>query len=130
MSIEPLSWSRYLEGMARPLHHPEPEQLDLSGVLDALSDPVRRGIVLRLAERGSNPCSAFLDMGSKTNLTYHLARLREAGVVRTRIEGSYRILSLREADLEARFPGLLAAILESARREKLIEVQEAEPPAG
>jgi DNA-binding transcriptional ArsR family regulator len=105
--------------MARPLHHPEPEQLDLSAVLDALSDPVRRGIVLRLAERGSGPCSTFLDMGSKTNLTYHLARLREAGLVHTRIEGPYRILSLRTEALETRFPGLMAAILESARREQV-----------
>jgi DNA-binding transcriptional ArsR family regulator len=104
--------------MARPLHHPEPEQLDLSAILDALSDPVRRGIVLRLAECGQACCSAFVDMGSKTNLTYHNARLREAGLVHMRIDGPYRILSLRTEDLEARFPGLLAAILDSARREQ------------
>ncbi len=103
--------------MARALHHPEAEQLDLSAILDALSDPVRRGIVLRLAELGEGRCSAFLDMGSKTNLTYHLARLRESGLVHVRIEGTSRILSLRREELEARFPSLLPTILDSARRE-------------
>jgi hypothetical protein len=35
----------------------QPEQLDLSAILDAVSDPVRRSIVLRLAEYGSANCS-------------------------------------------------------------------------
>jgi Predicted transcriptional regulators len=119
--------------MARPLHHPEPEQLNLSAILDALRDPVRRSIVLRLAECGSDCCSSFLDMGSKTNLTYHVARLREAGLIHVRIDGPYRIMSLRTEDLEARFPGLLSAILDSARRESCSVAaasQAGDDPAG
>ena len=102
--------------MARPLYHPETDKIELASVLDALSDPLRLQIVARLAEAGECSCSSFLPYGQKTNLTYHLVRLREAGVTQTRTEGPYRIISLRKADLERRFPGLLAAVLASIRR--------------
>lgn len=101
--------------MAKELHHPSAEQIDLSNVLDALSDPIRRGIVVRLADGLVGPCSSFHESASKTNLTYHLARLREAGIIQVRIDGAYRHISLRKADLDLRFPGLLDAILASAR---------------
>jgi DNA-binding transcriptional ArsR family regulator len=103
--------------MARALHHPSREQLALSAVLEALSDPVRRRIAVRLAQDGEDRCSAFLDCASKANLTYHFARLREAGLIRVRLEGPYRYVSLRGADIEARFPGLLPAVIGAARRE-------------
>ncbi len=102
--------------MARPVHHPAREQITLSAVLDALSDPVRQQIVVRLADQGEDRCSTFQDLGSKANLTYHLARLREAGVTRVRLDGPYRYISLRAEDLEARLPGLLQAILAGVRR--------------
>jgi DNA-binding transcriptional ArsR family regulator len=102
--------------MAHPVHHPLPEQITLSAVLAALSDPVRLRIVVRLAEAGEGRCSSFLDLGSKANLTYHLARLREAGVISVRLEGPYRYASLRKHDLEALFPGLLPAVLAGTRR--------------
>lgn len=102
--------------MARPVHHPLREQITLTAVLDALSDPVRQQIVVRLADQGEDRCSAFADLGSKANLTYHFARLREAGVTRVRLEGPFRYISLRADDLEALFPGLLPAVLAGARR--------------
>ena len=37
--------SGYVGRMAKPLQHPEIEKVDLSMLLDALSDPVRRRIV-------------------------------------------------------------------------------------
>jgi cytochrome c1 len=40
-----------------------------------------------------------------------------AGVVRTRINGTSHHMSLRRADLDARFPGLLDTILAAARRQ-------------
>ena len=104
--------------MTRELHHPLREQLALPAVLEALADPARLEIVRRLHEAGENRCGAFDDLGGKANLTYHFARLREAGVTQTRLEGPYRYVSLRTRDLEARFPGLLAAVLEGARRER------------
>jgi len=102
--------------MTKALYHPEREQIELASVLDALSDPIRLQIVTRLAAEGECSCSGFLDYSQKTNLTYHIARLREAGVTRTRAEGAFRIITLRTEDLEARFPGLLTAILASASR--------------
>jgi DNA-binding transcriptional ArsR family regulator len=104
--------------MARPLHHPTRDQIELSAVLDALSDPTRRQVVLELVERGEDSCSAFTRLTTKSNLSYHYARLREAGVTRTRAEGTLRVVSLRLDDLEMRFPGLMAAIIEGARRDR------------
>ena len=108
--------------MAKPLFHPDTDRLELASVLDALSDPVRLQIVARLAREGERSCSGFLDYGQKTNLTYHLVRLREAGITKTRSEGAFRIISLRTEDLEARFPGLLKAVLAS--------IGQNEPAAG
>jgi len=98
----------------KPLQHPDPGQIALSDVLEALSDPIRRGIVQRLSQDGECSCSTFRAYASKTNLSYHLARLRTAGLVRVRPEGTCRMLSLRSDDVEARFPGLLQAVLASA----------------
>jgi len=103
--------------MARELHHPDRDQIDLSAVLEALSEPIRREIVLRLLAQGEAPCQVFDAYAPKTNLSYHYARLREAGVTRTRIVGPYRMLSVRTDDLAARFPGLLEAVVAAARAE-------------
>ena len=97
--------------MSKELHHPDTDQIDLSAVLEALSEPIRRQIVQSLIADGERPCQAFDVFASKTNLSYHLARLREAGVTRTRVDGPYRRISVRLDDLEARFPGLLKAIV-------------------
>ncbi len=103
--------------MPKPLYHPDRGQIELSAVLDALSDPIRRDIVLELATGPERNASWFCDRASKTNLTYHIGRLREAGVTRTRIDGAQRMLSLRRADLDARFPGLLDAVVAGAKAE-------------
>ena len=42
--------------------------------------------------------------------------LRESGVVLVRPEGRKRLLSLRTGDLNARFPGLIEAILAAKTR--------------
>ena len=42
--------------------------------------------------------------------SYHLRLLREAGVTRTRAAGTERWMSVRQEDLDARFPGLLDAL--------------------
>ena len=101
--------------MAKELHHPEREQIELSAVLEALSEPTRREIVAQLLEQGESPCQAFDDKAPKSNVSYHLARLREAGVTRARVDGPYRMISVRVDDLAARFPGLLDAIVAASR---------------
>jgi DNA-binding transcriptional ArsR family regulator len=101
--------------------HPTREQITLPGVLEALSDPTRLAIALMLAERrdAETVCGDFLGFGSKTNLSYHLAKMREAGVTRVRAEGTRRYISIRWDDLDARFPGLIDWLLNSAKREGL-----------
>lgn len=101
----------------KALPHPPRAKIALPAVLDALSDETRLAIVARLAADGERVCSEFLSLGSKTNLSYHLAKLREAGVVRVRQDGVFRHLSLRWEDLEARFPGLMQSLLAAAKRD-------------
>ena len=93
------------------LAHPTREQLELPTVLDCLGDPTRLAIVHELR------CGDFSGVGAKSNLAYHFGRLREAGVIRVRLEGTARYMSLRREDLEARFPGLLDAVLAAAMRD-------------
>ena len=98
------------------LPHPNTDQISLPIVLGVLGDPTRLAIVRYLASKEGVPlnCSRFLDLGSKTNLSYHLAKLREAGITRTEIRGTNRLISLRRADLDSRFPGLLDSVIASA----------------
>lgn len=96
--------------------HPEAEDIALSAVLAALSDPFRLAIVRRLAESGAEiACSGLGDASYKTRLSYHLRILREAGVTRTRAQGTARLVSLRREDLDRRFPGLLDVVLKAER---------------
>jgi DNA-binding transcriptional ArsR family regulator len=44
-------------------------------------------------------------------MSHHYRVLREAGVTWTEVEGRTRYVSLRRGDLDARFPGLLDAVL-------------------
>jgi DNA-binding transcriptional ArsR family regulator len=95
----------------REPHHPPTSELELASVLHALSDPTRLAIVRHLASGHECACGGIdLDL-SKATLSHHYRVLREAGVVRTRPQGRRRLLSLRKADLDARFPGLLEAVL-------------------
>ena len=98
------------------LYHPSREDLELTAVLHALSDPQRLRIVRGLAEEDAPVrCGTFCrgDV-SKSTLTHHFRVLREAGVIEQRAEGTARLNSLRREDLDSRFPGLLDAVLDSA----------------
>jgi DNA-binding transcriptional ArsR family regulator len=97
-----------------PLSQPSVEELDLPTVLHALSDPLRLRIVRALASEGACTCGAFTVPVAKSTLSHHLRVLREAGVTLTEPEGTQRIVSLRREDLNARFPGLLDAVLSPA----------------
>jgi DNA-binding transcriptional ArsR family regulator len=107
--------------MGRTIYHPTREQIDLPMVLDCLSDPTRLSIVYTLATcEGAAPelcCGDFNALSGKSNLAYHFAKLRESGVMQTRIVGTNRLMRLRREDLEARFPGLLDAVIKAAGRD-------------
>jgi DNA-binding transcriptional ArsR family regulator len=99
--------------------HPRRAEIELGTVLHALSDPVRLKIVAALAavEAGEEPtCGSFDVPVTKSTCTHHFKVLREAGVIHQRQEGTARLNMLRSDDLEARFPGLLATILQAAPR--------------
>jgi DNA-binding transcriptional ArsR family regulator len=107
--------------MSRSLPHPTREQLELPMVLDCLSDPIRLAIVCHLASRDRAAtelrCGDFNALSGKSNLAYHFAKLRESGLMQTRIVGTARLMKLRREDLDARFPGLLDAVITSAMRD-------------
>lgn len=107
--------------MSRTPLHPAREQIELPMVLDCLSDPIRLAIVYQLAqqERVSSElrCGDFNGLSGKSNLAYHFAKLRECGLMLTRVAGTNRFMRLRREDLDARFPGLLDAVLNSAAKE-------------
>jgi DNA-binding transcriptional ArsR family regulator len=88
--------------------HPPAEAIDLATVMRTLGDPLRLEIVRLLAdgERGCGELSEALGIPASTG-SYHLRLLREAGVTRTRADGTHRVIGLRRDDLDERFPGLL-----------------------
>lgn len=103
----------------RPLRHPAADDITLQGVLYALADPVRLGIVRRLYEQGTLNCgqSCGDDALPRATLSRHFDQLREAGLVRTERDGVQYLNVLRADEVEARFPGLLASVLQAAERE-------------
>lgn len=92
--------------------HPERDAIRLDHVLTALGNPLRLAVVRALAEGGERNCSALLQEGqSKSTMTHHWRVLRTSGVVWQQPAGRGTRLSLRREDLDARFPGLLDALL-------------------
>ena len=93
------------------LEMPAAETIEVAAVLNALSDPVRLRIVEALAAGGEQACGAMPLPVSASTRSHHFRILREAGVTVTRVVGTQRMVSLRRDDLQARFPGLLDAVL-------------------
>src|SRR5260370_9305666 len=94
----------------RQLRHPDDEQVTLDRALSAMGDPVRLSMVLTLQDGNEHRPGDFnVDVGPST-LSHHAKTLREAGIVRSRDEGTRCYMSLRP-EFEERFPGLLAAIV-------------------
>lgn len=94
--------------------HPPAEAFLLSTILHALSDPYRLSIVQKLAVLQPQPCAPLQGNRPKSSVSHHFNVLRKAGLVRTVVEGVLHMNSLRNAELESRFPGLLDTILAAA----------------
>ncbi|GAB3965886.1 helix-turn-helix transcriptional regulator [Actinoallomurus acanthiterrae] len=104
-----------LSGMTTDDRHPATKDLRLTKALAALSDPVRLATVRTLAALGDSPCvelhhAAGLTISQPT-FSHHQRVLRQAGIIRERVQGAQRILSVRREDLDACFPGLLDTVL-------------------
>lgn len=92
--------------------HPTADQITLTGVLHALSDPVRLNYVQCLAAVAcEQACGAIATPVAKSTMSHHIRVLREAGVIQVRPAGTQSLISLRWAELNGKFPGLLDAVL-------------------
>lgn len=90
---------------------PTRAELDMATILAALGDDVRLNIVRQLARNGEKACGTFGIDVPKSTLSHHFRVLRLAGVLSVRREGKELINSIRHEDLDARFPGLLTAVV-------------------
>ncbi|WP_313682863.1 helix-turn-helix transcriptional regulator [Pantoea sp.] len=99
--------------------HPPRAEIRLENVLAALGNPMRMTVVSILADGGEHTCGSLLQGVSKSTLTHHWRVLRDSGVIWQRPSGRENLLSLRREDLNARFPGLVEALLVAAEQDAL-----------
>jgi DNA-binding transcriptional ArsR family regulator len=102
--------------MQRPFVHPAIEDVTLESVLFALADPVRLAIVRKLAAVGCpmNCSAAAPDSLPKSTQSHHYQVLREAGLIRSERRGTEVVNTLRCAEIDAKFPGVIPAVLKAA----------------
>jgi DNA-binding transcriptional ArsR family regulator len=107
------------KGGTRAIPHPEAADFTLQAILEAVADPVRRSIVRQLAQAsdGTMSCGGFDVAVSRSTSTHHFNVLRDAGVIRQYYVGTTKLNTLRHADLEKRYPGLLDSVVASSIRE-------------
>lgn len=100
----------------KPLFHPSIEDVSVESVLHALSDPARVAIFAEIAtSQCSATCSAFQNIIDrpipKSTLSQHFRVLRESGLIRAERKGVEMYNTSRCAEVDARFPGLIASIV-------------------
>ena len=100
----------------RPLTHPAVEDVPVEAILHALSDPVRVAIYAEIvAQDCAQNCSTFLRVGDKpipkSTLSQHFKILREAGLIHSERHGVEMHNTSRCAEVDARYPGLIASIV-------------------
>jgi DNA-binding transcriptional ArsR family regulator len=92
--------------------HPSLDEVSLTAVMQALSDPCRVSIVQALLaeDKRELACNEIpLDVAKATR-SHHFDVLRDAGIIFTRCEGTKCMSSVRKKELNKRFPGLLKMI--------------------
>jgi DNA-binding transcriptional ArsR family regulator len=102
----------------RPLFHPSIKDVTVEGILHALSDPVRVAIFAQIvASACSQNCSNFLKISEKdipkSTLSQHFKILRDAGLIRSERRGVEMQNTARCSEIDTRFPGLIAAIVQA-----------------
>ncbi|MFG2142519.1 ArsR/SmtB family transcription factor [Streptomyces sp. NPDC048650] len=101
---------------------PETAEIELVKVLHALGDPTRLHLLRTYASGEQYDCSSErlgLAHLHKSTVSHHMRIMREAGITSARVVGRNRYIQLRRADLDARFPGLLDALLQPLEDEAL-----------
>lgn len=96
----------------RQIRHPPVSELDLATILRTTGDPVRLAVVQLLMDDRERTCTELreaMEMPAST-MSYHLRLLREAGLTLSRPAGTERLVTLRRADLDESFPGLLGVL--------------------
>lgn len=119
-TVEPTSYNAIVD-----LHHPTRDQIKIDRVLSALGNPLRLAVVQVLIGGGEHNCGSVLKVlgvTSKSTMTHHWRVLRESGVIWQEPSGRENLLSLRRDDLDARYPGLLDAILAGVLRDDAAQV--------
>lgn len=99
-----------MQPVAEALPHPKRDELELAKVLHALSDPVRLKIVASIADGGECAMGQIELPVTKSTCTHHFKVLREAGLIRQHYVGTSRMNTLRRAEVDGVFPGLLDAL--------------------
>ncbi|PZP56293.1 MAG: ArsR family transcriptional regulator [Micavibrio aeruginosavorus] len=96
--------------------HPSKDDISLSGILGALSDPVRVSILKSLLNaEGMSCCQASpCPKIAKSTLSNHFRILREAGLIRMEKHGVENLSVVRLDEINDKFPGLLKTILKHA----------------
>ena len=100
---------------AMRLDQPDRDEIELTAVLHALSDPQRLRIVADARDRRrAAGLRQLRARGLEVDLHPPLPRPARGGRDPAVARGRGKLSSLRRADLEARFPGLLDAVLAPA----------------
>jgi DNA-binding transcriptional ArsR family regulator len=95
--------------------YPVPDMGDvkLVDILRVVADPIRLRILQVLAD-GEPHAKSAADWGfdvQKSTLAHHFKAMREVGITRTIVDGRTHSIQLRRPELDARFPGLLDALV-------------------
>jgi len=92
--------------------HPALRDVSLHAVMHALADPCRLAIVLQLlaAKRRALACNEVRLKVTKATRSHHFEVLRAAGIIATRVDGTKCMTSIRRAELNRKFPGLLRLV--------------------
>ena len=88
------------------------KDLELHAVMQALSDPCRMAIVRQLLESKGRAlaCNEVKLDVVKATRSHHFEVLWAAGIIFTQMEGTKCMTSVRQAELNKRFPGLLKLV--------------------
>lgn len=92
---------------------PKIEDIELTDIMYALSDPTRVEIVRLIAQADRAMTCGDLQLDRpKSSMSHHFKILRSSGIVQTEIDGKEHYNTLRTEELEEKFPEVFSSILD------------------